>query len=67
MATNILSKKRTKYVTAKELAEELSTTTMRIYRIFKRPEMQGVLIKIGEKSMRADKDQFYEILKQIYR
>jgi predicted DNA-binding transcriptional regulator YafY len=67
MATNILSKKRTKYVTAKELAEELSTTTMQIYRIFKRPEMQGVLIKIGEKSMRADKDQFYEILKQIYR
>lgn len=67
MATNILSKKRTKYVTAKELAEELSTTTMQIYRIFKRPEMQGVLIKIGEKSMSADKDQFYEILKQIYR
>lgn len=67
MATNILSRKRTKYVTAKELAEELSTTTMQIYRIFKRPEMQGVLIKIGEKSMRADKDQFYEILKQIYR
>jgi len=67
MATNMLSKKRTKYVTAKELAEELSTTTMQIYRIFKRPEMQGVLIKIGEKSMRADKDQFYEILKQIYR
>lgn len=67
MATNILSKKRTKYVTAKELAEELSTTTMQIYRIFKRPEMQGVLIKIGEKSMRADKDQFYEILRQIYR
>ncbi len=67
MATNILSRKRTKYVTAKELAEELSTTTMQIYRIFKRPEMQGVLIKIGEKSMRADKDQFYEILRQIYR
>jgi predicted DNA-binding transcriptional regulator YafY len=67
MATNMLSKKRTKYVTAKELAEELSTTTMQIYRIFKRQEMQGVLIKIGEKSMRADKDQFYEILKQIYR
>lgn len=67
MATNMLSKKRTKYVTAKELAEELSTTTMQIYRIFKRPEMQGVLIKIGKKSMRADKEQFFEILRQIYR
>lgn len=67
MATNILSKKRTKYVTAKELAEELSTTTMQIYRIFKRPEMQEALIKIGEKAVRADKEKFYEILEQIYR
>lgn len=67
MATNMLSKKRTKYVTAKELAEELSTTTMQIYRIFKRPEMQVAIVKIGEKAVRADKEKFYQILEQIYR
>lgn len=67
MATNMLSKKRTKYVTAKELAEELSTSLQQIYRIFKRPEMQEALIKIGEKAVRADKEKFYKILEQIYR
>ena len=67
MATNMLSKKRTKYATAKELAEELSTTTMQIYRIFKRPEMQVAIVKIGEKAVRADKEKFYQILEQIYR
>lgn len=67
MATNILSKKRTKYVTAKELAEELNTSLMQIYRIFKRPEMQVAIVKVGDKAVRADKEKFYEILKQIYR
>ena len=67
MATNLLSKKRTKYVTAKELAEKLNTSLMQIYRIFKRPEMQVAIVKVGDKAVRADKEKFYEILKQIYR
>ncbi len=67
MATNMLSKKRTKYVTAKELAEELSTSLQQIYRIFKRPEMQEATVKIGEKAVRVDKEKFYQILEQIYR
>ena len=67
MATNILSKKRTKYVTAKELAEELSTSLQQIYRIFKRPEMKEAVVKIGEKAVRVHKDKFYQILEQIYR
>ena len=67
MATNMLSKKRTKYATAKELAEELSTSLQQIYRIFKRPEMQVAIVKIGEKEVRADKEKFYQILEQIYR
>ncbi|MBO5348961.1 MAG: hypothetical protein J6A89_03980 [Clostridia bacterium] len=67
MATNILSKKRTKYVTAKELAEELSTSLQQIYRIFKRPEMKEAVVKIGEKAVRVNKDKFYQILEQIYR
>lgn len=67
MATNICSRKRTKYATAKELAEELNTSLQQVYRIFKRPEMQEAVIKIGEKAVRVDKDKFYEILQQIYR
>lgn len=67
MATNMLSKKRTEYATAKELAEELSTSLQQIYRIFKRPEMQVAIVKIGEKAVRADKEKFYQILEQIYR
>lgn len=67
MATNMLSKKRTKYATAKELAEELSTSLQQIYRIFKRPEMQVAILKIGEKAVRVDKEKFYQILEQIYR
>ena len=67
MATNMLSKKRTKYATAKELAEELSISLQQIYRIFKRPEMQVAIVKIGEKAVRADKEKFYQILEQIYR
>ena len=67
MATNILSKKRTKYVTAKELVEELSTSLQQIYRIFKRPEMKEAVVKIGEKAVRVHKDKFYQILEQIYR
>lgn len=67
MATNMLSKKRVKYATAKELAEELNTSLMQIYRIFKRPEMQVAIVKIGDKAVRVDKEKFYEILRQIYR
>ena len=67
MATNIFSKKRTKYTTAKELAEELTTSVQQIYRIFKRPEMSEALIKIGDKAVRADKEKFYDIFGQISR
>lgn len=67
MATNMLSKKRTKYATAKELAEELNTSLQQIYRIFKRPEMQEAITKAGQRTIRADKEKFYQILEQIFR
>ena len=66
MATNMLSKKRIKYVAVKELAEELSTTVQQIYRILKLPEMQVATKKIGTAGVRVDKEKFYEILDQIY-
>jgi hypothetical protein len=65
--TNTLSKKRTRYTTAKELAEELVTSVQQIYRILKRPEMKDAIVKLGEKSVRVNKEMFYQILEQIYR
>ena len=60
MATNICSRTRTKYVTVKELAEELGCCVQQIYKILKRPEMATAGVRI-------DKDEFYRILEQIYR
>jgi predicted DNA-binding transcriptional regulator YafY len=65
--TNTLSKKRTRYTTAKELADELVTSVQQIYRILKRPEMKDAIVKLGEKSVRVNKEMFYQILEQIYR
>lgn len=67
MATNICSRTRTKYVTVKELAEELNCTVHQIYKIIKRPEMKEAVKKIGTAGVRIDKEKFYEILEQIYR
>lgn len=67
MATNICSRTRRKFVTVKELAEELSTTVQQVYRILKEPEMTGATKKIGKIGIRVDKDKFYEILEKIYR
>lgn len=46
MATNICSRTRTKYVTVKELAEELGCCVQQIYKILKRPEMATAKKKI---------------------
>lgn len=67
MATNICSRKRTKFCTVKELAEELATTPKQIYQILKEPAMQEVVQKIGKAGIRVKKERFYEILSQIYR
>ena len=67
MATNICSRTRTKYVTVKELAEELGCCVQQIYKIMKRPEMETAKKKIGTAGIRIDKDEFYRILEQIYR
>lgn len=67
MATNICSRTRRKFVTVKELAEELSTTVQQVYRILKESEMEQATKKIGKIGIRVDKDKFYEILEKIYR
>lgn len=67
MATNICSRTRTKYVTVKELAEELGCCVQQIYKILKRPEMATAKKKIGTAGVRIDKEEFYRILEQIYR
>lgn len=67
MATNICSRRRTKFVTVKELSEELGCTVQQIYKILKRPEMQNCKKKIGTAGIRIDKDEFYRIMEQIYR
>lgn len=67
MATNICSRRRTKFVTVKELSEELGCTVQQIYKILKRPEMQNCKNKIGTAGIRIDKDEFYRIMEQIYR
>lgn len=67
MATNICSRRRTKFVTVKELSEELGCTVQQIYKILKRAEMQNCKKKIGTAGIRIDKDEFYRIMEQIYR
>jgi CTP-dependent riboflavin kinase len=67
MATNICSKSRIKFVTVKELAEELSTSVQQIYKILKNYEMEQCIKKIGTAGIRIEKEKFYEILEQIYR
>lgn len=67
MATNVCSRTRTKFITVKELAEELSTSVQQIYKILKRKEMDKCIKKIGTVGIRVDKEEFYRILEQIYR
>lgn len=67
MATNICSRTRTKFVTVKELAEELGCTVQQIYKILKRSEMESCKKKIGTAGIRIDKEEFYRIMEQIYR
>lgn len=67
MATNLCSKIRTKFVTVKELAEELSTSKQQIYKILKEPAMEQVIKRIGTTGVRVEKEKFYEILDKIYR
>ncbi len=66
MSTNICSRTRTKYVTVKEIAEELDCCVQQIYRTIKRPEMQDCVKKIGTAGVRIDKDKFYKTMEQIY-
>jgi hypothetical protein len=67
MATNICSRTRTKYSTAKELSEELGCCVQQVYKTLKRPEMEEAKKKIGTAGVRIDKEKFYMILSQIYR
>lgn len=67
MATNVCSRTRTKYSTAKELAEELGCCVQQIYKTLKRTEMQSCVKKIGTAGVRIDKEEFYRIMEQIYR
>ena len=67
MTTNVCSRTRTKYSTAKELAEELGCCVQQVYKTMKRPEMETAKKKIGTAGIRIDKDEFYRIMGQIYR
>lgn len=67
MATNICSRSRTKWVTAKEISEELNCCVQQIYKNLKRPEMQICVKRIGTAGIRVDKDEFYRIMEQIHR
>lgn len=67
MATNCLSKTRTKFATVKELAEELGCCVQQVYKTLKRPEMELAKKKIGTAGVRIDKEEFYRVMEQIYR
>ena len=67
MATNICSRTRTKYVTVKELAEELGCCVQQVYKTLKRPELKEAVKKIGPVGVRIDKDEYYRITEKIYR
>jgi hypothetical protein len=67
MATNCLSKTRTKFATVKELAEELGCCVQQVYKTLKRPEMEQARKKIGTAGVRIDKEEFYRVMEQIYR
>lgn len=67
MATNICSRSRKKYSTAKEFQEQFSLSKPQTYVILNRPEMQEAVIKCGERCIRVDIDRAFEIMQQIYR
>lgn len=67
MATNICSRTRVKFVTVKELAEELNCCVQQVYKTLKRPEMESCKKKIGTAGVRINKEEFYRIQEQIYR
>lgn len=67
MATNICSRTRTKFATAKELAQELGCCVQQVYKTLKRPEMEQAKKKIGTAGVRIDKEEFYRVMEQIYR
>lgn len=67
MATNICSRIRAKFSTAKEIAEELGCSVQQIYKTLKKPEMENCIKRIGTAGVRVNKEEFYRITEQIYR
>lgn len=64
--SNILTKSRRKYVSAKEFANQYSLSKSQAYNILKKPEMKEAIIRTGKKSIRIDIDLAFEIMQQIY-
>lgn len=65
MATNILSKSRTKYVTPKQLAEQYDISKAQIYKLLNMPIFETAIFKLG-KNIRVNQDLFYEISKKYF-
>ena len=64
--SNVLTKSRRKYVSAKEFANQYSLSKAQAYNILKKPEMKDAIIRTGKKSIRIDIDLAFEIMQQIY-
>lgn len=67
MATNILSKSRTKYVKVAEFAEIYSISRAHAYKLIAKPIFIEARKKVGEKAIRIDLDKAIEIMQQYYR
>lgn len=64
MATNILSKTRTKYVTVKQFTEILSLTKPHAYRLIRDPNFPK--LKVGEKAIRIPLDEAITYIEKKY-
>lgn len=66
MATNILSRSRTRYITVKEFMEQYSLSKSQAYKLIKNPIFSDAVFKPSEKLIRINQDKVYEIMEQYF-
>lgn len=67
MATNILSKKRKKFVKVKDFAEIYDISDKTVYQMIKNPIFTEAVRKIGDRGIRLDEEKMISIMEQYYR
>lgn len=67
MATNICSRTRRNFVSAKKIAEQYDISVKQVYKLLAMPIFEEAKQKAGTRCIRIDQDKFYEIREQYFR